>query len=389
MKLRNFRWLCSCPARILALVLGANLAASTVHADSHVVAWGFSPFGQTNVPPGLSNVVAIANGGFHRLALKADGTIFAWADFNLSNELTIPPAGLSHVVAIAAGANHSLALRADGTVVGWGDNSDGEARVPPDLTNAVAIATGLNASLALRADGTVVAWGSSAYGRRNVPAGLMDVTAIAVGQTHSLALRADGTVIAWGAGRTNSGNFPDFGQSAVPAGLTNVVAIAAGQLHSLALKADGIIVAWGAYNTSPFYLPARVPESISNVVAIAADRYNLFLTADGTVMNWPMDGATDFTNVLAIATSDYLNMALVGDGPPVLRAQMTNPKSDANGFSCSLSAQSGRVYRLEYKDSLIDPDWTALPLVAGSGGAVTLTDSTATGSQRFYRVRRW
>jgi hypothetical protein len=30
-----------------------------------------------------------------------------------------------------------------------------------------------------------------------------------------------------------------------------------------------------------------------------------------------------------------------------------------------------------------------LPLVAGSGGTLTLTDPTATNAQRFYRVRQW
>ena len=33
-----------------------------------VVAWGNNGVGQTNVPPGLSNVMAIAAGGFHSLA---------------------------------------------------------------------------------------------------------------------------------------------------------------------------------------------------------------------------------------------------------------------------------------------------------------------------------
>jgi len=54
-----------------------------------------------------------------------------------------------------------------------------------------------------------------------------------------------------------------------------------------------------------------------------------------------------------------------------------------------LPTQYGRVYALEYKNSLTDSQWTALPLVAGNGGLRTLSDPTATGQQRFYRVRRW
>jgi hypothetical protein len=44
---------------------------------------------------------------------------------------------------------------------------------------------------------------------------------------------------------------------------------------------------------------------------------------------------------------------------------------------------------LEYKNSFSDAYWTALPLVAGNGGVRMLTDTSATTSQRFYRVRQW
>ena len=40
------------------------------------------------------------------------------------------PAGLTNIVAIAAGSDHSLALRSDGTVAAWGYNSGGQLNVP-------------------------------------------------------------------------------------------------------------------------------------------------------------------------------------------------------------------------------------------------------------------
>jgi len=48
-----------------------------------------------------------------------------------------------------------------------------------------------------------------------------------------------------------------------------------------------------------------------------------------------------------------------------------------------------RVYALEFKNSLTDSSWTALPLIAGNGGLLRLTDSSASAGQRFYRVRQW
>jgi hypothetical protein len=69
-------------------------------------------YGQTNVPPGLSNVIAIAAGFGHSLALCADGTVVAWGD-NSYSQIAIP-AQLRHVVAISAGHSHNMALLAEG-----------------------------------------------------------------------------------------------------------------------------------------------------------------------------------------------------------------------------------------------------------------------------------
>ena len=72
-------------------------------------------YGQTNVPAGLSNVVAIASGGWHNLALKSNGTVVAWGAGQGTNTLVdwgqnVVPPGLSNVVQVAAGAVNSLAL---------------------------------------------------------------------------------------------------------------------------------------------------------------------------------------------------------------------------------------------------------------------------------------
>src|SRR5262249_59248818 len=90
---------------------------------------------------------AVAGGGFHSLALKADGTVMAWGtnDFGQSDV----PLGLSNVVKIAAGLYHNLALKADGTVVSWGRTNAGQTSVPPGLANVVAVAGGIAHSLVL------------------------------------------------------------------------------------------------------------------------------------------------------------------------------------------------------------------------------------------------
>jgi hypothetical protein len=56
------------------------------------------------VPAGLNNVVAVAAGETHSLALKGDGTLVAWGP-------VMVPLGLKNVVAVDGGYYHSLVLR--------------------------------------------------------------------------------------------------------------------------------------------------------------------------------------------------------------------------------------------------------------------------------------
>ena len=231
--------------------------------------------------------------------------------------------------------------------------------------------------------GTVVAWGYNYFGQTNVPASLTNVVGISGGGFHNVALRGDGTVAVWG---DNS-----YGLANIPSGLTDVVAIAAGRFHSLALKSDGTVAGWGM---------TRVPEQVKSVVAIAAGTdISLALRADGTLYYWyileywinPGSPPADLTNVVAISTRGGPGdgLALIGDGPPLLSTPLTDAFHSDTTFSVTLPTQSGRVYALEFKDSLSDDRWTALPLVAGNGRLLKLSDSSATGAQRFYRVRRW
>ena len=56
---------------MIITVMGAGTPLAG-HAAPEVAAWGDNSQGQTNVPSGLSNVVAIAAGYGHSLALTAE-----------------------------------------------------------------------------------------------------------------------------------------------------------------------------------------------------------------------------------------------------------------------------------------------------------------------------
>jgi hypothetical protein len=61
----------------LSLITTVTVAGTPLagHAASEVVAWGDNGYGQTNVPSGMSNVVAIAAGGDYSLALMGQPTV--------------------------------------------------------------------------------------------------------------------------------------------------------------------------------------------------------------------------------------------------------------------------------------------------------------------------
>jgi alpha-tubulin suppressor-like RCC1 family protein len=351
----------------------AALSVSTMELS----AWGGDFYSQADVPSGLANVVMMAGGFYHCLALKEDGSVVAWG-YNASGQASVP-FGLANVVAVAGGWGHSLALKADGTVVAWGDDYYGQANVPSSLSNVVAIAAGWAHSVALKADGTLVAWGWDAYGQTDVPAGQRNVVAIAAGHSHNVAVKADGRVFTWGYGA--------LGETNVPSGLSNVVAVAAGWDHNLALRADGGVVAWG-WNT---YGQTNVPAGLSNVVAIAAGReHSMALRADGAVVAWGGDSydqtnvPTGLPDVVAIAAGGYHSLALLDTGST---PRLSAPAHRGSTFSLSLWTFLRKSYSLEFKNSLAETNWTMRFVLPGDGTRRTLSDTNADGRQRFYRVR--
>jgi alpha-tubulin suppressor-like RCC1 family protein len=82
----------------------------------------------------LSGAAAIAAGAQHSLALKNDGTVWAWGansygqlgDGTATHRKYPVQTLMGGAVAITAGNFHSLAAKSDGTAWAWGDNSCGQ-----------------------------------------------------------------------------------------------------------------------------------------------------------------------------------------------------------------------------------------------------------------------
>ena len=159
--------------------------------------FGWNPLGQlgdgttTDRPSptavsGLGDVASVASGIYHNLALRTDGTVWAWG-WNAYGQLgdgtatdrwkPVRVAGLDDVISVSAGGAHSLAVKADGSVWAWGWNAVGQlgdgtttdrhAPVPVTrlFTGVSSVAAGTLHSLALSSGGSVHAWGWNGVGQ--------------------------------------------------------------------------------------------------------------------------------------------------------------------------------------------------------------------------------
>jgi hypothetical protein len=98
----------------------------------------------------VSNSHGTAASRLFNLVPIQPGLVAAWGE-NVDGQCDIP-AGLADVVAVAAGEYHSLALKADGTVIAWGANWYGQCDVPPFCSPSLDIAAGWFQSLSIIPD---------------------------------------------------------------------------------------------------------------------------------------------------------------------------------------------------------------------------------------------
>jgi len=302
---------------------GYTTAAITVNGT--VLEWGEWGGPLPGVVSDLNHVTALAGGLHHVLALRDDGTVWAWGDSShgqlgdgrgFSNDHPVQVRGLTGAIAIAAGAYHSYALKNDGTIWGWGDNRNGQLgdgttldRLTPVLVQGFlgisAIAAGTSHLIALRKDGIVCSWGlvsetdpppppSSGIPQPICFSAFTDVASVAAGGNGSYVLKQDGTVWGWGGTSCGAPGTLEEIKNRQPL-MDRGTAIAAGTNHLLILRDDGTVWACGrgeagqlgSGGTDSQAQPVQVAGGLFNIQAIAAGfQHSAARTDDGTTWTW-------------------------------------------------------------------------------------------------------
>ncbi|WP_074961625.1 T9SS type A sorting domain-containing protein [Flavobacterium akiainvivens] len=214
----------------------------------------------------------------HNLAIKSDGTLWAWGQNNNgqvgNNSNTDQPTPVQIGTdndwwKISAGTYYSTAIKNDGTLWAWGSNSLGQTgtlttNYPHMIgtdTDWVHVATGLAFTSAIKSDGTLWMWGYNDYGQlgngtdvnSNVPAQVgtdNDWVFTSHGSQHILALKSDGTLWSWGSDSAGSLGLGSLGEQWYPTQIgtdNNWIQVCAGYSSGAAIKSNGTLWTWG-YN---------------------------------------------------------------------------------------------------------------------------------------------
>ncbi|UCG78112.1 MAG: DUF1566 domain-containing protein [Nitrospirota bacterium] len=299
---------------------------------------------------------AVMTGGLNEYGQLGDGS-------NNSREGLLPIGGMEDVISVASGVDHSVAIKSDGSAWTWGRNNRGQlgngdnidSKIPvlvKDLMRVTDVSAGMYHTIALSADGSVWAWGGNSYGQlgngstrdSNEPVkvkGLNNIVSVDAGMFHNVAVKQDGSVFTWGwnvQGQLGDGSTRSREAPVNVKGLTGIKNASAGLHHTVAQGSDGSVWAWGwningilgdrsrKMRTSPIKVPG-----LSGMIGISAGLYHtVALKKDGSVWAWggnefgqlgkkDANGSVAFKipgvgSIKKVSAGMYHTLALMNDG---------------------------------------------------------------------------
>jgi hypothetical protein len=325
------------------------------------------PAGRLQLPAGpLSPKISL--GRNHGLVLAPDGSLWSWGGEDLgwpalgrgdTNGRNFSPE-LGRVgsdkdwVQISAGQDHNLALKADGSLWAWGANYQGQ------LGNGQFGRAGGTAGLAME--------------HRPVPSAPgHDWAQVEAGSVCSYAIKTDGTLWAWGLNnfcQLGIGSWIDSPKPVRFGTATNWTIVRAGGVSAGGIQSDGSLWIWGGSpklsNTKP-----QSPENLMVPVRVSPDTNWVDLTvtfglwaavkSDGTLWEWGREAGH-------FGGSPYASPEIptrIGDG-----ADWRSVSGDKDGLL--LRKRDGSRWRMRpWANDAAGGDLSLLPLPTNSLGGDT------------------
>jgi alpha-tubulin suppressor-like RCC1 family protein len=344
---------------VVSIADGGN-AAYALLSNGHVVAWGANEHGQVGespstygnvvyaptMVPNLSNVTALAAGDHAALALKSDGTVWAWGGNRYgqlgpngptpTNSAYTPTpvqvTGLPAISLIATGGENSLAVDTTGKVWSWGRNGFGEL-----------------------GQGTI----DTADGPHPIPGqavGLSNIVSIDGEGPFTLVADSSGNVYAFGYnkdGEVGNGTTTNTGTPTLvltiptsPDPLGPSVQVSAGHVFSYAFNAvTGQTYAWGQNKGGELALPADTalhdtPTDVTSAILGTGQAKTMaFVSSSGSTL-------TTASPLSALLTTGGTTFSSADFIPSVSGFGGSNPAPDAPslGSAFTLGAASQQVF---------------------------------------------
>jgi len=270
-------------------VFSGKTTSFAITRSGEVYAWGNNTNSQLGLDElkhycmpeklNISSVIDIAAGDYHTLFLKKDGTVWGVGrningvlneeliNFKFSTITQIK--GLAQIIDIAAGDSHNIALHKDGSIYTWGANHSGQLgdstkinTSSPTIIKAIKGAVQVNArganSSAILKDGSLYVWGNNDFAQlgdgtfnfKNYPIKINSadkITYCSIGSTNIVALSENKTILISGSNLINQINHSDkeFEMRPVRLAYSNIIAVETGADCILALNEDNVLHAWG------------------------------------------------------------------------------------------------------------------------------------------------